>query len=205
MCAFERSEKGMKFIMDKEYVYSKELRNPNHLKEVPKDMPGWYRWWAPEEALKMLLDSPYLNNKYLSSLLSHLTIKNINGKNYYYIYVGVATKRSIQSRLNWHINQHHTKSSVESGFLSTLRKSISSLVAFNQYDEDATNNFINMLIVEYHSVNLPIKSNEAKEKIEGIEKNEIDNNVLILNIKENKNVLLKDYLKELKKIRKNSK
>ena len=62
-----------------------------------------------------------------------------------------------------------------------------------------------MLIVEYHPVNLPIKSNEAKEKIESIEKKEIANNVLILNIKGNKNALVKDYLKELKKVRKNSK
>ena len=194
-----------KKYVDSNYILAKELRNPSHLKEVPKDMPGWYSWWAPEEAIKMLLNSSYISNKYLSNLLSHLTIKNINGKNYYYIYVGIAVKESIQRRLNWHINQHHTKSSVESGFLSTLRKSISSLLAFNQYDEYITNDFINMLIVEYHPVNLPIKSNEAKEKIESIEKKEIANNVLILNIKGNKNALVKDYLKELKKVRKNSK
>lgn len=184
---------------------AKKLREKKYLNEIPKDMPGWYKWWATKEALKMLLDSPYIQNKYFKNLLPHLTTKKINGKNYYYIYVGVAIKESIRDRLNWHVNQHHSKSSVESGFLSTLRQTISSLVAGNQYDEVTTNQLIDKLVIEYYPVNLPIKSKDAKEKIESIEKQEITNNVLPLNLKDNKNNIVKSYLKELSKVRKSSK
>ena len=186
-------------------IEAKKLRNKEYLNEVPKDMPGWYKWWAQKESLEILLNSKYINNKYLSDLLPYLTTKVIDGKTYYYIYVGVAIKESIKNRLNWHVNQHHTKSSVESGFLSTLRQTISSLVAGNQYDEDATNDLIDMLIVEYYEVDLPIKSKEAKEKIERIEKSELSENVIPLNLRDNKSSVVKEYLKELSSTRKNSK
>lgn len=186
-------------------VQAKDLRDRDYMHKIPNNMPGWYKWWAPREALELLLDSSYITKKYLSDLLKHLTVRNIGGKNYYYIYVGVAIKESIRNRINWHVNQQHTKSSVESGFLSTLRQTISSLVAGNQYDEIATNGLIDMLVVEYYPVNLPIKSIEAKEKIESIEKNELANNVLPLNLRDNKNIIVKEYLKELSNARKNSK
>ena len=186
-------------------INAKELRNKESLSKVPKDMPGWYRWWAPKEALELLLNSPYIDKKYLGDLLPYLTTKDINGKKYYYIYVGIAVKEAINNRLNWHINQQHTKNNVERGILSTLRQTISSLIAKNQYDKDATNNLIDMLVVEYHTVNLPIKSKDAKEIIENIEKNELDNNVLPLNIRDNKNIIVKKYLEELKNIRRLSK
>ena len=103
-------------------------------------------------------------------MLPHLTNKKIRGVDYYYIYVGIAVKESIRDRLNWHINQHHTISSVKSGILSTLRQTISSLVAGNQFDEKTTNSLIDLLFVEYFPINLEIKSDKAKEKIENIEK-----------------------------------
>lgn len=186
-------------------VQASYLRDRDYMHKIPNNVPGWYKWWAPKEALELLLNSSYITKKYLTDLLKHLTVKNINGKNYYYIYVGVAIKESIRNRINWHVNQQHTKSSVESGFLSTLRQTISSLVAGNQYDEIATNNLIDMLMVEYYPVDLPIKSIEAKEKIEDIEKNELTNNVLPLNLRDNKNSIIKEYLKELSNARKNSK
>lgn len=186
-------------------IDAKAIRNTEYLCSIPKTMPGWYKWWAPKKALKMLLDSPYISKKYFSDLLSSLTTKNIGNTTYYYIYVGVAIKESIRDRLDWHVNQHHTKSSVESGFLSTLRQTIASLVAGNQYNENATNQFIDMLIIEYYPVNLPIKSNKAKEKIEFIEKKELSNNILPLNIRDNKNKTIKKYLTELSSVRKHSK
>lgn len=186
-------------------IEAKKIRDIKYIHNVPKNMPGWYKWWAPEKAIKMLLDSPYISQKYFSDLLPNLTIKNINSTTYYYIYVGIAVKESIRDRLNWHVNQHHTKSSVESGFLSTLRQTISSLVAGNQYDEEATNELIDMLIIEYYPVSLPIKSNKAKEKIEAIEKRELSNNILPLNLRDNKNNVVKKYLSELSRARKNSK
>ena len=186
-------------------VEAKELRNIDKLKKLPKDYPGWYKWWAPLDALELLLNSQYLKDQYLHELLPYLTSKTINNQKYYYIYTGIAIKESIRARLNWHVNQHHTQNNVVNGFLSTLRQSISSLIANNQYDEEATNELIDKLIIEYTIVELPIKSREAKDKIEFIEKEEILNNVLPLNIKDNKNMIVKKYLKELSTIRKNSK
>lgn len=186
-------------------VLAKELRNKTSLHEIPNDMPGWYRWWAPKETIESLLNSPYIHNQYLEGILPYLTVKEINGRNYYYIYTGIAVKESICSRLNWHINQHHRKSSVESGFLSTFRQSISSLIAGNQYDEVSTNSLIDTLLVEYFPLNIPVKSLEAKLEIEQIEKQEIAKNVLPLNLRDNKNENIQSFLLELKQIRKKSK
>lgn len=155
--------------------------------------------------MQLLLNSNYINDKYLKTLLPYLTTKKIKGRKYYYIYVGVAIRESIQSRLDWHVNQHHTKTSVESGFLSTLRQTISSLVAGDQYNEEATNDLIDMLVIEYYRIDLPIKSDEAKEKIEAIEKSELANNVIPLNLRDNKNMVVKGFLKELSAARKESK
>ncbi|MCI8778173.1 MAG: hypothetical protein HFI87_03390 [Bacilli bacterium] len=186
-------------------VLARDLRSKENLRKISSNMPGYYKWWASKESLALLLNSKYLKDKYLKTLLPHLTTSTYKGKKYYYIYVGIAVKESIQSRLDWHVNQHHTKSSVESGFLSTFRQSISSLVAFNQFDESATNEFIDTLLIKYYPINLPIKSNEAKEKIEKLEKTEISNHVLPINIKDNKDAMVKDFLKELKVLRKSSK
>lgn len=188
-----------------ELVLAKNLRNKTDLYNIANDKPGWYRWWASKSTLDILLDSKYISHGYLLELLPHLTVKNIAGEKYYYIYVGVAIKESIQNRLDWHINQHHTKSSVESGFLSTLRQTISSLVAADQYDEASTNTLIDSLIVEYCEVDIPIKSPQAKEELLAIEMTEMGEHVLPLNIKGNKNPILKEFLKEIKEIRKNSK
>lgn len=186
-------------------IKANKIRNNDYLYKISKDNPGWYKWWAPESTLKLLLNSPYIPKNYYQELLPYLTKKNINGTDYYYIYVGVAIRESIRERLNWHVNQHHTKTSVESGFLSTLRQTLSSLISNNQYDESSTNKIIDTLYIEYYSVNLPIKSEKAKEQIEYIEKEEMNSNVLPLNLRDNKNSIVKDYLKELSKIRKSSK
>ena len=186
-------------------ILAKELRLKEKINNISKDKPGYYKWWCRKKELKLLLNSKYITGKYYKEILPYLTKKEIDGDTYYYIYVGVAINESIKERLNWHVNQHHTKSSVVSGFLSTLRTTLSSLICGDQYNEIDTNKFIDKLYVEYTTIDLPIHSKEAKEKIEFIEKNEINNNVLPLNIRDNKNILLDKYLKELSSARKNSK
>lgn len=181
------------------------LRNKTLSKEIPNNKPGFYKWWAKLEELKILLNSSQLNERYLDLLLPHLTKKRINDEDYYYIYVGVAIKESIYARLDWHVNQKHSRTSVESGFLSTLRQTLSSLIEGNQYAENATNTFIDKLYIEYYPIDLNIKSEEAKTTIEDIEKFEMETNCLPLNIKDNKNELLRKFLKELKNARKYSK
>ncbi len=181
------------------------LRKKDVLLTIPNTLPGYYRWWARSESLNKILNSSALSKEYKKELLPYLTKKVINKETYYYIYVGVAIRESIRDRLNWHVNQRHTKTSVVSGFLSTLRQTISSLVAEDQYNETLTNEFINELYVEYYSVNLPIKSDEAKTFIEQIEKEEMNNHLIPLNLRDNKNTKLKPFLNELKNARKNAK
>jgi hypothetical protein len=186
-------------------IFAKDLRNAEQLHKIPNDKPGWYRWWATKAALECLLDSPYISRAFTNELLPHLTQCKYGQTEYYCIYVGVAVKGSIRSRLNWHINQNHTESAVQSGYLSTFRKTVSSLVAGNQYNEVATNALIDMLAVEYYAVDYPIKSDIAKEEITKIENSEMANNTLPLNIKGNRNPALSIFLCELMKARKQSK
>lgn len=186
-------------------IDAKDLRDKKMLNTISKTKPGYYKWWAPKESVVKLLDSKYLNNQFMKTVFQHLTVKSISNKEYYLIYVGIAVKDSIRNRLNWHINQHHTESSVYSSFLSTLRKSISSLVANNQCNEALTNDFIDTLIVEYEEIDALMKSNNAKNIIEKYELNEMRNNVLPLNIRDNKNEIIKGFLKELKALRKRTK
>ena len=184
-------------------VSAKVLRQKDMLALIPDDKPGWYRWWAPQKALESLLNSPYISKPYLNELIPHLC-SYMREQEYFYIYVGVAINESIRDRLNWHINQRHTESAVKSGFLSTLRKTISSLVAGDQYNESATNELIDQLIVEYSAMDLPIKDPTAKSVITSIEDIEIQKHVIPLNIKGNKRSVLKPFLLELKKSRKQS-
>ena len=186
-------------------VIAKNLRNKDQLFEIPKDMPGWYRWWAPTASVEVLLNSSYIEENYFDTIFPYLTTQIFDGMEYYYIYVGVAIRESIRDRLDWHVNQHHTLTSVKSGFLSTFRQSISSLVARNQFDEEATNKMIDTFVIEYEPIDLSIKSEEAKEMIEQIETTEMAQHTLPINIKDNKNTIVKDFLVELKKVRKESK
>ena len=185
-------------------IKAKDVRIKEKRLEIP-DKPGFYKWWAPKKAIKLLLDSQYIEDKYLSELLPELEITEFNGTTYYYIYVGIAVKESIRSRLNWHVNQENTGSSIKSGFLSTLRQSISSLLSGDQSDSNATNDLIDMLMIEYETFDLPIRSQEAKKKIEQIENAEIKKHLLPINLRGNKNPKIKKFSRELRTARKRAK
>lgn len=114
-------------------------------------------------------------------------------------------KRSIRDRLNWHVNDKHTENSVKYGTLSTLRQSIAGIVAHNQYDKEATDNFIDKLEVEYFFNEQPIKSANAKNELTGIEKALLQEYLRILNIRDNDHPCAKEIKKELKRLRKISK
>ena len=129
-------------------IEAKTLRDKATLERVPNNRPGWYRWWAKETEVKALLNSQFLVHKYFDELFTKLHKGSGELQDYYYIYTGVAIKESIRARLNWHINQHHTESAVKHGTLSTLRQTLSSLIAGDQYNESATNDFIDKLVVE---------------------------------------------------------
>lgn len=187
------------------FVPACNLRLREALRQVP-DKPGWYRWWAPESVAAQLLNSPYISASYTESLSPHLWRRKRRTAEDYYIclYVGVAIKESVRDRLNWHINQRHTENAIKSGMLSTLRRTLSSLVAGDQYDEAATNAMIDQMVVEYYAMDYPIKSELAKSEILKIEDGEMEQHVLPLNIMGNRHAILESFLADLKKARKAS-
>ena len=185
--------------MKTNFITAKELRVKQNLLSIPGDKPGYYKWYATKDDLEILL------NKFDEKFDDYKTF--FNKKNdLYCIYVGVAINESLRSRLDWHINQQNTPTAVRTGFLSTLRQSISSLVGRDMSDTESTNNFIDRLYVEYFLTDYIIKSDEAKKQIGDIEKSMLsDDKIYILNIKDNINVNCKNFIKKLKNFRKNAK
>ncbi|MBE6494721.1 MAG: hypothetical protein E7Z84_08990 [Methanosphaera stadtmanae] len=179
------------------FVAAIKLRNKNELSKIP-DKIGYYKWWAKKEDFNYICERLYVN---YDDIKDDVEVKN----NYYGLYVGIAANESVRARINWHVNDIHSKSRVENGTLSTFRQSISSIVVENQYDKDSTNEFIDKLNVEYFTLEYPIKSVEAKEELHNIERNLLINNLYLLNIQENKHPKSKPIKKRLKYLRKISK
>ena len=125
--------------------------------------------------------------------------------NLYCIYVGIAAKESIRDRLNWHINQGHAWSAVKSGTLSTLRQSISSIVAKNQRAEGETNRFIDKLKVEYYQKkDGEIKNKNTEKELLDKEKSLMEKYLYVLNIKDNMHQLAPKTTAPLGNLRKYS-
>lgn len=183
-------------------VWAQSLRDKKALKDIP-NVPGWYRWWAPLDVVKQLLNSPFISGTYLEQLTPYLTERVVDGDPYYCVYVGIA--KSLRSRLHWHVNQNHTEKAVETGYLSTLRQSVSSLVAGNQFEKDETNRIIDQMLIEYYSLPKSVKMDAAEELLEKTELSEIQNMTLPLNILDNNNKNLTEFTAELRKVRKSSK
>lgn len=115
----------------------------------------------------------------------------------YCIYIGIAEKESIGNRLDWHVNQEHKQSAIKSGFLSTLRQSLSSLLSHNQKNEEATNEFIDNLYIEFFEV-----TEEAEGELRKIEKEAMEKYLYILNIHGNHHSKVGEIKKKLKELRK---
>ena len=175
-------------------IKASSLRNKEQLKSISA-LPGYYKWWAAQSELDVIRKT--LNIQF-SDIEKALEIKD----GLYCIYVGIAVKESVRARLDWHVNDKHTASQVINGTLSTLRQSISSIVAGNQFDKGATDSFIDKLFVEYFYCNEAIKSEAAKSKLHETEKQLLAEYLRVLNIQENHHPLswhIKTALKELRK------
>lgn len=143
------------------------------------EKPGVYRWWFPESLAVSLLSS-------LSGVDSDCIQKEkIDDQNYWCLYFGIS--RNLRERICWHVNQHHTKSAVKSGFLSTLRQTLSALLktkasvsedavdsilkqCYWDYCEyaaisDAQNDETNELLANYYPINLRGNKAVSKETI----------------------------------------
>ena len=114
----------------------KQLRRDIVLKQLNvMPNPGYYIWWFDEQGMKQIL-KPLKGVNYDS-----IASQKIGGKDYYALYFGIS--KDLKGRFRWHIAQKHSMSAVKSGFLSTLRKTLSGLLGIAMIDsESAVNTFI---------------------------------------------------------------
>ena len=153
--------------------------------------PGVYRWWFKADAARKLLAQ-------LSSIDYGKSSKRVYDKEEYFaLYFGIA--KSLQERLNWHIRQHHTLSSVKSGYLSTLRQSLSALLCedMSKAEQDVNNLIDDNCLIEWEDTT-------SKRQAEVIEKIEMSNATCCsypLNIQNNLSVP-KCVIQRLKDLRK---
>lgn len=116
--------------------------------------------------------------------------RNINGVNYDLIYLGTAGtsksgKSNLRERLNWHLNPEHVESNICSGYLSTFRAGLASVLSNDlQIDNTAelVSEFQESLIIYW----LPYNDNEI-EIIDSDEKILIQTIRPLFNIKNNPN------------------
>ena len=175
-----------------------KLRKKEVLEKVSNKKPGYYKWWAQQNEFDLILNE-------LGLTLGDIDKDVLKEDGWYCIYIGIAGNESIRKRLKWHVSDHHTSSKIKHGTLSTLRQSISSIIAHDQFAEDATNEFIDKLKIEYHEVEEGI-SKETKGKLEKIEKKAMDANWYVLNIQcNNYSDKAKETKRRLKTLRKQSK
>ena len=175
-------------------VNAKDLRTKDNLIKIPRTSPGYYKWWATYDSLLVLLSRLHLD---FDAIADFLETKN----GLFCIYIGIAVKESIRDRLDWHINQINIERNVKNGTLSTFRQTISSLVGKNMLDNQATNDYIDKLVVEYFVGDYSIKSQEATVELHGIERGLLSSPYLyLLNIQENKHPLSpKKTIKSMRK------
>lgn len=181
-------------------VPARDLRDKEKLKKIPHDRPGYYKWWANESELNDILDALGEKNTGIQWETRHAP--DNPDKVQYCIYIGIAVRESVRSRLNWHVNQISTRSNIQHRTLSTLRQTVAALIGDSMADDRKTNDFIDKLTVEYFLSEYSIGSKSAIDHIKEIEDSYLQNsaNLYILNIQGNKHK--KSYAKDLIKRRK---
>lgn len=155
--------------------------------EVP-EKPGIYRWWFKEEGAKKLLSVlPDIE-------IAKVQTRTIYDEQFFALYFGIS--KNIRERIRWHITQSHTPSSVKSGYISTLRLSLSALLGIcATQSEEYINKFIDeYCIIEY-------KPFDTIEKANKLEKQELSTKYYPMNISNNK-MVNKNIKSELIKLRK---
>lgn len=178
-------------------IKASSLRNKDEINSI-SSLPGYYKWWAAKSEFALILKALKVQ---LEDIQQAIETKD----DLFCIYVGIAVKESVRARLNWHVNDKHTVSQVNTGTLSTLRQSISSIVSGNQFDKAATDSFIDKLYVEWFYSKNQVKSEEAMIELHEIEKNQMADFFCILNIQDNHHPFARTTKIELKRLRKESK
>ena len=148
------------------------------LKSKIKNMPqagGWYRWLANRESASQL--------GITDELWDQLSLTIVDGQILAYIYVGLTT--NLKNRLRDHLCGNIAA--------STFRKSISSILP--ELDKDGLANFIDNLYAEYF-----VEPCSVCRVI--VEQSEMKTKILPLNVDENVNPILNDFVLALKNKRK---
>ena len=173
-------------------IQAKKLRTPAVMQKVP-DCPGYYKWWAKKEELDTVL-------KALGVKFSDVSASLEKKGDYFCLYVGIAAQ-SLRKRVNWHLNDTHTVQRVNSKVLSTLRQTVSSLIAKNQYFKKATDDFLDKLCFEWFPLDTEVPTDETKGELHGIERKIMSEHFYPLNIQDNGHPLAKDVTKTLSDLR----
>lgn len=180
---------------DGKLVPAKSLRDKAKLAEIPGDSPGWYRWWAPRNVTEKLLNSSFVKHHYFDEIESHLDRQIGDDVLYYCIYAGVAKGQSVGDRLRKHVNGTWQG--------STLRESLSAVLAGNHLNEWATDGALDQMLVQFFVLPEPINSEAAKYLLNEIERSDLKEKTLPLNIKGNeRHKLLESFTSDLVEIRK---
>lgn len=150
--------------------------------------PGIYRWWFDEEGAKAITRA--LPDVDFNSVQK----RDIDGRVYYALYFGIA--KSLRQRLNWHLNQRHSPSTVKKGFLSTLRQTLSALLGIPESETQQTVNDFQ----DRHCY-VEFEQTSSRETAEDIERDELSEKYYPLNIQGNKGVP-KQIINRLSELRK---
>jgi len=166
------------------------LRRMIECKQSPfENRAGVYRWWFKEDAAMQLLKQlPPVNTERIAKRL-------IDSDSYWALYFGISG--NMRQRVAWHINQKHTPSAVKSGFLSTLRQTISALLP---KDMTKSQKLVNSLMDD--NCYLEWEYTQSEEDAEDFETKELSQSQYIyaLNRAKNKTVP-KEHLKCLTELR----
>ncbi len=107
----------------------KELRElVESNKNVFSKRKAVYTWWFKENCVNKFL-KPLVDKGLLIASIVEGNFPGFEGK-YRLLYVGIAAddKDGVYARFKWHIMQKHSFSNISNGILSTLRRTISSLL-----------------------------------------------------------------------------
>lgn len=158
-----------------------KIANKNHFADR---IPGVYRWWFKKGSITNLPQD------------TNIEEQNIEGEIYQALYFGIS--KDLYARIKWHITQKHTQSSVKSGYLSTLRQTISAIFGiYMSKSQEEVNDFIDKnCYLEWEEIG-------TFNKVKQIETSELQNRNYNypLNISENKSTP-REYTKDLKGKRK---
>ena len=94
-----------------------------------KPESGFYVWWFPQEEANALIKP--LKEFIDADKLRKVQVEQIDGKTYYALYFGIASKKGgLLQRIKWHTVEitPHTAACVRSRTLSTLRQTICGLM-----------------------------------------------------------------------------